>query len=81
MRDIYQDVTDKIVTALGQGVAPGSNPGPQVAQLTSVIMRQALSLGPRSMADQPVDMTANGTQRHLIHGRRDPKPRRHALAI
>lgn len=38
MRDIYQDVTDKIVTALDQGVAPGSNPGPQVAQLKSVII-------------------------------------------
>ena len=37
MRDIYQNVTDKIVTALDQGVAPGSNPGPQVAPLTSDI--------------------------------------------
>ena len=27
MRDIYQDVTDKIVTALDQGVAPWSSSG------------------------------------------------------
>jgi hypothetical protein len=37
MRDIYQDVTDKIITTLDQGVAPWIKPGPHLATLTSVI--------------------------------------------
>lgn len=49
MRNIYQDVTDKIVAALDQGVAPGSSPGPQVAQLTSVITNPIPSTPSRSV--------------------------------
>lgn len=52
MRDIYQDVTDKIVTALGQGVAPwikpwtstgSSNHGPHQPFPINAITRRAYS--------------------------------------